>query len=156
MAMDKTLERKTADAILEHKQHITLGGVRYSVAQPTLATLIEVSALVAEMPEIVLRPTDIVGDVLREAHKCKALADIAATMIVGVSNHWLWRHTRRIRRAIIARRLLDVDIVELNAAIGALMRGMHTEDFFVCASFLISINMTKATREEATTTAFGR
>lgn len=151
-----TLEQKTADAILQTPQSITLNGKTYNVAQPTLATLIAVSAEVAALPDVKLRPSDLVTDVLREAHKCRGLAKIAATMIAGTSNHWLRKHICSYRRRVLTRRLLDVDIRELNAAIGALIRSMHTEDFFVCASFLTSINMTKPTRKEATTTACGQ
>jgi hypothetical protein len=154
--MGKTIERKTADVILQAKQHITLNGKKYAVAQPTLATLIEVSAMVSELPQVNFRQEELVGDVLREARGFRGLADIAALMMVGVSNHWLRKWLCLYRRKRLARQLLDIDITELNAAIGTLLRNMHTEDFFVIASFLTNINLTKATRKEATMTASGQ
>lgn len=176
----ETLERKTADAILQRPQKITIGGKEYAMAQPTLATLVLVSEAIAALPEVSLNEDTLIVDVLREARNMRGLADIAAIMILGEKNltttervtrtiegksHlWgLWREADKTieeevvidRRAELAAELMRADMRELNAAIGVLIRCLHTEDFFVCASFLTSINLTKPTRKEATTTACG-
>lgn len=175
-----TLESHTADVILQRAQKITIGGKTYEIAQPTLATLVLVSEAVAALPETTFKEDTLVVDVLREARHLKGIAEVAAIMLLGEKNltavehrkvtkpgksHlWgLWREAdieveEEVivdRKAALAEDLLSCNIRELSAAVGVLIRSMQTEDFFVVASFLTSINLTKPTREEARMTASG-
>lgn len=177
----QTLEKHTADVILQRPIKITIGDKEYAMAQPTLATLVLVSEAVAALPEVSLTEDNIVVDVIREARHLKGIAEVAAIMLLGEKNltaterrkvtkpgkkHlWgLWQdddieveeEVVVDRKAELAHELMHCNMRDLNAAIGMMMRCMHTEDFFVIASFLTSINLTKPTRKEATTTAFGR
>ena len=167
----QTLEKHTADVILQRPIKITIGDKEYDMAQPTLATLVLVSEAVAALPEVSLTEDNIVVDVIREARHLKGIAEVAAIMLLGEKNLtaterrckkylWgLWKSEEEVvvdRKAELAHELMHCNIRDLNAAIGMMMRCMHTEDFFVIASFLTSINLTKPTRKEATTTAFGR
>lgn len=167
----QTLEKHTADVILQRPIKIKIGDKEYDMAQPTLATLVLVSEAVAALPEVSLTEDNIVVDVIREARHLKGIAEVAAIMLLGEKNLtaterrckkylWgLWKSEEEVvvdRKAELAHELMQCNMRDLNAAIGMMMRCMHTEDFFVIASFLTSINLTKPTRKEATTTAFGR
>ena len=81
----KTLEREVADTILQRKRRITIGGRVYSVAPPTAATLIQVSAEVSELPGGMRIDGD--GDyfsaTILGAKDCAALGRILATMMIG-------------------------------------------------------------------------
>lgn len=176
----QTLEQHTADVILQRPKKFTIGGKEYEMAQPTLATLVLVSEAVAELPETVFKEDSLVVDVLREARHFRGLAEIAAIMLLGEKNlttverrkivkpgkTYLWGLLREPDieteeefivdcKAALTKELLNCNIRELSAAVGMLIRSMQTEDFFVVASFLTSINLTKPTRKEAQMTVSG-
>lgn len=177
----QTLESHTADVILQRPKKITIGGKEYLMAQPTLATLVLVSETVAALPEATLTEENVVVDVLREARHLKGIAEVAAIMLLGEKNLTTTERRKVVKpgkkhlwglwceadteveeevvidhKAELAKELMQCDMRDLSAAIGVMIRCMNTEDFFVIASFLASINLTKATRKEAKTTASGR
>jgi len=84
--MGKTIESKTAEAILERKKQITIGDQTYEVAQPTMATLILVSELVSQLPQTRMDPENILTETLRVAKDCRILGDIIAVLILGEEN----------------------------------------------------------------------
>lgn len=159
----------TADAILQRVQSITIGGVEYIVAPPTLATLILVSEEVSYLPEVRFDPTTPVENALREARNFGALADILAILILGAKRLTIEEeYTERVlgifprkrkrvidMKARVADAMMDVELSELLVAVTTLLKMMQTEHFFAVATFLTSINLTKETKV-AKTTASGQ
>ena len=164
-----TIESQTADAILQRVKAITIGGVEYIIAPPTLATLILVSEEVSYLPEVKLNPATPVEDALREARNFRSLADILAILILGAKRltiveeytERVWGIFRRKRKRVVdmkaqvAEAMMHVELSELLVAVTTLLKMMQTEHFFAIATFLTSINLTKATKV-AKTTASGR
>lgn len=165
----KTIESMTADAILQRVQSITIGGVEYIVAPPTLATLILVSEEVSYLPEVSFDPTTPVENALREARNFGALADILAILILGAKRLTIEEeYTERVlgifprkrkrvvdMKARVAEAMKHVELSELLVAVTTLLKMMQTEHFFAVATFLTSINLTKETKV-AKTTASGQ
>lgn len=152
----KTLEREVADTILQRKRRITIGGRVYSVAPPTAATLIQVSAEVSELPGGMRIDGD--GDyfsaTILGAKDCAALGRILATMMIGARPTLAGQLVARLRIRVRGRRLLARHSPrQLNAANTELIRGMQVADFFALTAFLSGMSITKATK--AGTTASG-
>lgn len=165
----QTIESMTADALLQRVQSITIGGVEYLVAPPTLATLVLVSEEVSYLPEVQFNPATPVEDALREARNFSALADILAILILGAKRltveeeytERVWGIFKRKRtrtvdmKRRVAEAMMNVELSELLVAVTTILNMMQTEHFFSLATFLTSINLTKATKV-AKTTASGR
>ena len=85
--MKQTIETKTSETILETPFVVSVGGVRYDVARPTLATLIEVSKFISQLPESIENVEEnddaILKEVLSIAFNCGYLGDIVAILILG-------------------------------------------------------------------------
>lgn len=157
--MAKKIESKVAETVLQISRQIDVNGVIYDVAPPTIATLILVSALAAEMPKVELNPNDILEESLFVAKDCKVLGDIVAVMILGAKNiiqtrpikkkKWfgLWGVTTEIkinRQTELAENIRqNVSPKQLSVIIGELLRGMEISDFFGLTTSLISINLTR-------------
>lgn len=170
MKQHKTIESLTADTILQRAQSITIGGVEYIVAPPTLATLILVSEAVSYLPSVEFNEATALTDALREARHYKALADIAAILILGaqrlevVEEHTtrflgIFKRTKRVKvdmKRRVADAMLNVEMSELSNAVATMLAMMQTDHFFALATFLTNINLTKATKVATTTTASGR
>lgn len=165
----KTFESQTADTLLQRVQSITLGGVEYLVAPPTLATLVLVSEEVSYLPKGALRSESALVDTLREARNYRTLADIVAILILGAKRltveeeyttkvlGFIPRKRKRMvdMKARIAEAMMNIELKELLGAVTILLQMMQTEHFFAIATFLQSVNMTKPTKVAATT-ASGR
>lgn len=167
--MEKTFESMTADTLLQRVQSITIGGVEYVVAPPTLATLVLVSEEVSYLPQVVLDPAKHVEDALREARNFRTLADVMAILILGAkrltieeeyTTRVLGIFKRKRKRVVnmkqrVAEAMMNVELSELLVALTTILKMMQTEHFFAIATFLTSINLTKPTKV-AETTASGR
>lgn len=81
--MKKTIESKVADTILQRADIVSIGGVEYQIHPPSLATLILVSELVADMPDVDKNSENVLAEVLRTAKDMKIVGRIAATLILG-------------------------------------------------------------------------
>lgn len=167
----KKIESKVADAILQRTKEIGIGGAAYNVAPPTTATLILVSELVAQMPQIKLDAKNILSESLLIAKDCRVLGDIAAVLILGAKN---LRQKKTIERkgfwglfcppieVVIDKQaelsgaiLQSYSPKKLNELIIELLTGMEISDFFGLSTSLIEVNLTRATREVEKTTASG-
>lgn len=165
----QTIESATADAVLERVKAITIGGVEYIVAPPTLATLILVSEEVSYLPQVEFDEENAMNDALRVARHYRGLADIAAILILGaqrleveeVQRYKMWGFIPRTRKvkvnmqARVAEAMMNVEMSELSTAVATMLQMLQVDHFFALATFLTSINLTKATKV-AKTTASGR
>lgn len=163
----KKAESKVAETILQKTQEVTIGNQTYLVAPPSTATLILVSELVAQMPQIELNTQEIMSESLRIAKDCKVLGDIVAVLILGAKN--ITKQMVKVRmyrffglipcfeeveidnQKILAKEILeDVPPIELNTIVQKLLSGLDTAFFFSVSSFLIGVNLTKPTKQEET------
>lgn len=155
----ETTEQKTARTVLEEPVSIAIAGRRYSVPQPTCATLILVSANISRMPRIGMdEPGKVMTSTLHVAKDCAPLGDILAILIVGAKGlrdkgvvGW-WKR-RRVKR-LAARLLEEATPKELTAATYQLLSRAQIADFFGLTAFLSEVNLTKETK--AGTTASGQ
>lgn len=183
--MKKTLEQQAAATILEQPiGEITVAGMKYQIAPPTTATLIMVSALISELPEIDPETTDtaVLAETLRIAKDCDALGQIAATIILGakrIKEHpiktidtyatekkWSWRHFKRVEKItkttlpVFERDYIAGVILEemtpaaLHEFLMATLAEAGIADFFVLTTSLQTKNLLART-EVGETTASG-
>lgn len=88
ICMNKTeeiAEQKTAAAILQKPIEIKIGKRIFEVPRPTLATIIEISAMIAEYKDVEYNetPDDPVSEVLRVAQYYNGIERILAMIILG-------------------------------------------------------------------------
>lgn len=173
------LESKVADAILERTTDIiTIDGRDYPIGPPSAGTLILVSELVADMPDIAEKPENYYQEVLRIARDVSVLGRIVATLILGAKRikeqrkvmasasverkKWSWRKLRKVSFMTtetaekleidyLSERLLDEVTNETLLKIVAKRLGMlQIKDFFELTTFLSVANRLKPTREVET------
>lgn len=148
-----TIESRVADTVLQKPRTIVAGDQSFQVAPPTIATLIEVSGLISQMPEIDGDAEKIILEALRNAKHCRVLGDIAAMLVCGASRHTVlplrWIHSQRMRKT--ALKMLQLSPDELHRLITEALYGMEIASFFGLTVSLSEINMTKSKKETVTT-----
>lgn len=166
----RTVEQRVASAILERKlASIEIDGVTYDIAPPSVGTLILVSELASTLPVIPNVEHDKqVYAVLRFAKDYRAIADIAATLILGANNltrteektlterkWWLFKRTRKVSVTIDARAELADKILRyvspstMFKVIVKRLEDMEVGYFFGITTSLNEVNILKPTKEVA-------
>lgn len=182
----KTIEQSVADTILGNPiGTVTIDGKDYRVAPPTTATLIMVSALISQLPEIdPATPREkIIPTLMEAATDCEVLGKIAATLILGakrikqqpittiaipgVERRWSWKRLRKVDKPTtkltpifeidyIAEKVLEnMHPGELHEFISTTLTEAHLADFFVLTTSLRTKSLLTPTREVGKTTAYG-
>lgn len=164
MNENKTIEQKTAAAILEKPVEIVIGGKTYQAAPPSTATLILVSEAVSQLPKIALDAEKIVEETLSVAKDCRILGEIVAILILGENiteikktpqikeKRYLWglirvKKTVEVeevinRKEALAREVLEeLSPRELNNTVTSLLSSMNIADFFGLTTFLTEVNL---------------
>lgn len=145
----KTTEEKVSNVVLQKEVEIRLQtGKVLKVKQPTLATLIEASALVSKMPKEVLENGKRLGiEALRIAKECEVIADILAVMVCGSSKKT--KVLQRIRRRMLREKFMySYQPVELQELLKNVLGDLQLVDFFVLTVSLQEVNVTKPTETE--------
>lgn len=181
-AMEVTIEKQVADTVLQRATDVlTLDGVDYPLAPPTLATLIMVSELTATLPKMNVDEDNLLQEVMRNARHCRTIGKITAVLLLGAKRvleciqvpcerekrSYFPKFLRRIVRKrtngeTVAEvdKLAEIVLNELSPATlqGVLMRrliDMQIADFFALTTSLTTVNHTKRTREVEEATASG-
>lgn len=165
--MKKTVEQKASEAILQKREEVEIGGVIYEVAPPSTATLILVSELVSQLPQIATDKKEILIESLRIARHCSLLGDIVAVLILGAKGlkekrtvvkkrfFGLITETREhevdLKKDLAKKVLTDLKPSELEKKTLHLLHGMETASFFGLTASLIEINLMKPTRKAGMT-----
>ena len=169
----QTIEQRVGATILQQPRQISIAGKTYSVAPPTIATLILVSEAISLLPQEYLDEEHIVEETLRIAKDCRVLGDILAILILGAKGlteeraieerTFFGLRRRRTVRKIDRKRELADELLEalaprdLSRLISELLRDLQLGDFFGATTSLLEVNLIRATREVWTeTTAHGR
>lgn len=179
----ESIEKKVTDAILQRAStSIEIEGVRYGIAPPTPATLIMVSELVAEMPDVNVDTKNLLQEVLRTAKDSDIIGTITAILILG-AKRVRERRMITVGRPVVARRFsfkkfrfvrytktvmeeveevkrlseLILENCENSTILNVLktrLIDMQITDFFAITTSLNVANLLKPTKEVGTT-AFG-
>ena len=148
----ETSEKMVADTILARGSEIALGGKIYTLAPPTLATLIMVSEVVSSFPQAKLTDDKKMQYALSEAKNYGVLPELLAILILGAkaverakrSRKWRWFGKSRYDRLVEEIRL-NASPSEVKRAIIPMFNNLEIRDFFVCTTFLAGINILKPT-----------
>lgn len=174
--MSESIESKISRTILElPASEIDIDGVVYPVSPPSLATLILVSEIVADIPVVNGETDNITSEVLRVAKDFKLLGDIAAVVILGAERikekhivsikrfktkeKFSFIKMRKVltrveyveykeERFVLAERIIDTCRPSLiNHVIVKRFKEMEVSDFFGLITSLYDVNLLKPTRE---------
>ena len=176
--MEKTIEEKVAQTILQQPEGMTIGGKTYTIAPPSVATLILVSGGVSRLPHLHLDEDKVIEETLSVAKDCQELGDIAATLILGakhINDIVESRHTEKKRhlwglfstehtvvkyetkKERLSRELLeDTTPRDLHNIIAQTLLKMQVGDFFGLTTFLTEINLMRPTKVETEAIASGQ
>ena len=165
--MKKTIEQKVGDAVLQRPKEININGRHFTVAPPSVSTLILASEAISLLPQVQLDKAKIVEEVLFVAKDCRMLGDIAAILILGAKGlketvttkrkYFFGLFARSItetvdRKAELSKWLLEeLDTAQLNKLIFELLKDFNLGDFFGTTTFLIEINLLRPTKVVETT-----
>ena len=168
--MAENIEKKVAQTILQQPTEVRVGDKTYSVAPPSVATIIMVSQYVALLPAIKMNKDTLIEEILANAKECAALGDIAAVLLLGAKNcnevverrsvvreprfFGLFHRNREVvvtevldRKAIVAKEILEnLSATELYKLVMQILSTLQLADFFGLTTFLCEINLTKPTK----------
>jgi hypothetical protein len=173
-----TIEQQVAGTLLEREDTITYRDREYTIAPPSVATLVLASEVVSKLPHVKLDEEHVVEDSLRIAKDCTLLGDLAAVLLLGAKHiddkvkspqieekRLLWglfrihRNTQKTitRREQLAKELLEeLTPTELGNLLARVIQKMQIADFFGLTTFLTEINLTRPTKVETEATASGQ
>lgn len=179
--MEKTIESKVANTLLQSPTIERIGGKTYQVAPPSVATLILISEAISFMPAIKLNSENVINEVLSIAKDCRPLGEIIAIMILGakgvtetkrvmcpVEKRFLFgliKYKREKEQEVIIDRktelaktlMEDLSPSELHNLAARLLSRLELSDFFGLTTFLTEINLLRPTKVVMNeTTAFGQ
>lgn len=167
----KSIEKRAAETLLEKRMEVMVGGHRYSVAPPSLATLMEVSGLIggAKDWDNVEDEDTVAGVALMRAMDAPMICEVVSTLILGANRavgetSWLegmWlkikgekRGNEKIgvsyeadKKLLVQRLMYEVTPNELLGLMTTLLEGMELGSFFGITTFLRELNVAKPTRE---------
>lgn len=157
--MNSTVEQQVASAILQKEdQVIEVGGRKYYFGKPSVATIIEISALISRLPDVRtdIKDSDISVEVLRVAKDSKVLGEIVAMLILGAKKvkeekgrRW-WNFKRRSDFSFLSENiLLELDAAELSSIIIENLTNLRLGNFFAITASLAGANAIKPTKDEA-------
>ena len=168
--MSKKVEQKVAATLLEKKINVRVGTVVHEAPAPTLGTLVMVSELIADLPE--LDTKEDVAAIFRNIRQGRKIARICAIFILGakaVKNPVPVSFEAKLRRwlrfqfsPVTAVDVLTDEILEsctnadISRIVAHLVDASNLDVFFELSTFLKEVNLTKPTKVEEKTTASGQ
>ena len=173
--MSKNIEQKVADTLLEKKIQVKVGAKVYEAPAHTLGTLVMVSELIGDLPEIETKED--VPAIFRNVRHGREIARICAIFILGAKavkaeQNKPFSAENRIRRLIrfqfgsfhprtavdeLRDEILDnYTNADISRIVAHLVDASNLEDFFELSTFLKEVNLTTPTKVETETTASGQ
>lgn len=169
--MAETIEQKVAEAVLQKPIEITVGEKKFSIAPPSVATLILVSEAVSKMPHFKLDPSKVVEEALSVAKDCRPLGDILATLILGARHvderrvvvkpvrkehrfffgliRWESMKMQSVEVSskddLAEELLLTLSPGDLYLLLAQILTKMQIQDFFGLTTFLTEVNLLRQT-----------
>lgn len=141
-----SIEKQVADTILQEKTEIIIKGNTYYVAPPTIGTLIKVSGLISQIPEIDTQTDNIIYESLNKAKYCEVMGEILATLIVGSKYKPIFK--RFNKKDKLAKIILDdLSPSDYSDKLAMILARMDVGSFFGSISFLNGVNLLKPTKK---------
>ena len=137
----KSTEQSVSDTLLSGGVSVTLGSKEYTATAPTLATWIEVSALVANLSDVDM------GDVslyhlMSLGADAETFARILATFIAGVQ-----KSNSKEREALYQEIIHSASVQQVTEAIYSILGIANVQGLFMLTTSLKQTSITKPTRE---------
>lgn len=159
--MEKDINRRIGDTILQEGGVVKVGSKTYQVAPPCCATVIEVSKRVPSVPYVEALGNQ-VDEVVAMAKDSRPLFEQVAVLILGAKalredrKAGLLGRRRKSRLDELTDELMyECSPSEVNKLRGELLAMMEVQDFFVFAASLQEVSLIQMTRG-AETTASGQ
>ena len=155
--METTIEKKVADAILSEDIKIKIGREEYSIARPTIRTLIAISREISLIPKLELEKGNELLSIITIAQDCERIGRIFAIMILGykkgTEKFSFWQRLKKNKQEKQIDKLADEILdkhspKELNIALVTLFSHLEISDFFVLSTSLFGANILKRTVED--------
>ncbi len=151
----ETIEQKVADAILQRPKTIKIGERTLTVAKPTTASLIMASAAASKLPRVNINENNIVGEMLRIGKDCNVVGEILACLLVNPKGStgdidMRAEYDKKIQETASIL-LEECSPSELEKIAITLLNTSEVSHFFGLSTFLIEVNLIKATRKVETT-----
>lgn len=158
-SMEKqNIKQRTARAILAKPIRVKIGNDSYTIARPTIRTLICVSEEISKLPEFRFEHGKELSGTIAFARHAKNIGLVLATLMLGVKPYYrpVSKAINTIRKKWLSEKLLTCYTPsELAIALTSLIMEMQIGDFFTITTSLNEINLIK-TSKEVGTTASGR
>lgn len=172
MKSKTTIEKLVSDAVQQSPLGtFSIDGREYVIDRPRVRTMIVVSELISQLPEVKQDKDATLADVLeqslRVAKDCAILGDIAAVLILGAKHlteereiekrrlFGLIRRKEKVtvdaRRELADKLLLELDGDELKQLIETCLVHLKIPAFFALITSLSEVNLLKPTGEVTTT-----
>lgn len=146
----KKAEQMVSDTLLSGGVSVSIGSTEYKVYPPTLATWVEVSALIAQVTDVEERDMTLY-DLIALGSDAEIYAHILATFIAGVK-----RDNEAERRKTAETLLYTSTIPDLATALFTVLETMNIGELFMLTTSLKKTMITKPTKEVVSeTTALG-
>ena len=147
-------EQKVAETLLELPKVITIGGIDYDIAPPTIGTLAMMSAEISKLDG---DGTDIQGIIKRAESNADILTRIGAIVILGAK---VIKQKGEKELILLADRLSsDASVAELAGLVTTALDTLDISGFFVLTTSLKGASILKPTKsevgEDKEVTAFG-
>ena len=147
----KKAEQMVSDTLLSGGVSVAIGSTEYKVYPPTLATWVEVSALIAQVTDVEERDMTLY-DLIALGSDAEIYAHILATFIAGVK-----RDNEAERRKTAETLLYTSTIPDLATALFTVLETMNIGELFMLTTSLKRTMITKPTKEVVSeTTAPGQ
>ena len=146
----KKAEQRVSDTLLSGGVSVAIGSTEYKVYPPTLATWVEVSALIAQVTDVEERDMTLY-DLIALGSDAETYAHILATFIAGVK-----RDNEAERRKTAETLLYTSNVPDLATALFTVLETMNIGELFMLTTSLKKTMITKPTKEVGSeTTALG-
>lgn len=137
----KKAEQMVSDTLLSGGVSVAIGSTEYKVYPPTLATWVEVSALIAQVTDVEEREMTLY-DLIALGGDAETYAHILAAFITGVK-----RDNEAERRKTAETLLYTSNVPDLATALFTVLETMNVGELFMLTTSLKKTMITKPTKE---------
>ncbi len=170
----KTTEIKTSETVLQQPINVEILGKTYSVAPPSVATLILASAAISKMPSVDKEAENIAYEALAVAEECAPIGEVIAILVLGakgltrvdkaitaIEKRYLFGLLKRRKEVLsevevdakseLAQELLEnLTPKQLNELMNSILSQMDIAFFLGSLISLHEINLTRAKKKKMT------